>query len=65
MLAFLSVMPEEERLPSADKKGHTVYDDATLERMKEYYKIEGSHDDLLKYIKSRGVRRHIDLLDES
>jgi hypothetical protein len=48
-------MPEENN--------HTLYDDATLERMKHYFRQE-NHDELLRYIKIHGIRKHIDLLDE-
>lgn len=41
-----------------------VYDDDTIERMKRYYKVE-THDELLKFIKTHGMRRHVDLMDES
>jgi hypothetical protein len=36
------------------KKGGHLYDDQTLENLKDYYKIE-SHDVLLKYIKKKGL----------
>jgi hypothetical protein len=49
------MMPEE--------KTYTLYDDATLERMKRYFKQE-DHDALLRYIKAHGMRRHIDVFEE-
>ena len=36
------------------KKEGPLYDDQTLENLKDYYKIE-SHDVLLKYIKKKGL----------
>jgi hypothetical protein len=48
-------MPEEKRRP--------IYDDATLERMKRYFGQE-NQDELLKYIKTHGMRRHADIYDE-
>jgi hypothetical protein len=42
------------------KKERPIYDDQTLENLRDYYKIE-SHDVLLKYIKKRGLAlRHSD-----
>jgi hypothetical protein len=49
--------PEEER------KDY-LYDDATLERMRRYYRLK-SHDELLRYIKTHGMRRHVDILEEA
>jgi len=43
---------------------HPVYDDDTIERMKRYYKVE-DHDELLKFIKTHGMRSHLDLLDDN
>lgn len=54
----------EEKEISRDDPNRPVYDDATLERMKRYYKVD-DNDELLKYIKKHGMRRHIDILDES
>jgi hypothetical protein len=48
----------------ATDDSHTIYDDATLERMKRYYKVE-DHDELLRFIKTHGLRRHIDILDDN
>jgi hypothetical protein len=36
------------------KKEEPLYDDQTVENLKDYYKIE-SHDVLLKYIKKKGL----------
>jgi hypothetical protein len=47
-------MPEENYL----------YDDATLEKMKHYFK-QHNHDELLRYIKTHGMRRHVDILEEN
>ncbi|HEX2014084.1 MAG TPA: hypothetical protein VLA68_02540 [Nitrososphaera sp.] len=55
-------MPKEEI--SKNDRTRPIYDDALLERMKRYYKVE-DHDELLKYIKNHGMRRHIDRLEES
>jgi hypothetical protein len=55
MNAFITMMPEEN--------SRTLYDDATLERMKRYFKQE-DHDELLRYIKTHGMRRHIDVFEE-
>jgi len=55
-------MPEEKR--SKDDPTYALYDDATIERMKRYYKID-DHDELLKFIKSRGIRRHFDMLEDN
>jgi hypothetical protein len=46
-----------------EKKGYTLYDDAMLERMKHYFKQE-DHEVLLRYIKTHGMRRHIDVFEE-
>lgn len=56
------MVPKEEETPKDDS--YSIYDDATLERMKRYYKVE-DHDELLKYIKTHGARRHIDILDDT
>jgi len=45
------------------EKKYTLYDDATLERMKHYFKQE-DHDALLRYIKTHGIRKHVDLFEE-
>lgn len=58
----ISTVPEEKQ--SKDDATYALYDDATIERMKRYYKID-DHDELLKYIKSRGIRRNIDMLEDS
>ncbi|HEX2168720.1 MAG TPA: hypothetical protein VHF65_00330 [Nitrososphaera sp.] len=42
------------------KKQHHVYDDKTIENMKQYFKVEHDSDALLKYI--RGNRINHDLL---
>lgn len=46
-----------------EKKDHVFYDDATLERMKNYFRQE-DHDALLRYIKTHGLRRHVDVFEE-
>jgi len=60
----LSNMVSDEKEIAKEDSNRPVYDDATLERMKRYYKVDGN-DELLKYIKTHGMRRHIDILDES
>ena len=50
------MMPEEN--------SHPIYDDATLERMKRYYRL-ADNKELLKYIKTHGMRRHVDMLEEN
>lgn len=49
-------MPEERH--------YVTYDDATLERMMHYFK-QHNHNELLRYIKTHGMRRHIDILEEN
>jgi hypothetical protein len=39
------------------KRERAIYDDRTLENLRDYYKIE-SHDVLLEYIKNRGLALH-------
>ena len=46
-----------------EKKKYTLYDDATLERMKHYFKQE-DQDALLRYIKTHGIRKHFDVFEE-
>ncbi len=46
-----------------EKKKYTLYDDATLERMKHYFRQE-DHDELIRYIKTHGMPRHADVFDE-
>ena len=54
---------EEKEIPNVDPS-YPIYDDAMIERMKRYYKVE-DHDELLKFIKTHGMRRHVDILDET
>lgn len=61
MRANVMAVPEEKELQKDDS--YPIYDDATLERMKRYYKVE-DRDELLKFIKTHGVRRHVDILDD-
>jgi hypothetical protein len=44
------------------KKHH--YDDETLERMKKYYKVD-NEDDLLRFIKSHGLKSYNLEIDNS
>lgn len=55
-------MPDEKEIPQPDPN-YPIYDDAMLERMKRYYKVE-DYDELLKFIKRHGMRRHADVFDE-
>ncbi len=57
------MVPSEKEI-TKDEDSYPIYDDATLERMKRYYKVE-DHGELLKFIKTHGIRRHADILDES
>jgi hypothetical protein len=43
---------------------YLLYDDAMIERMKHYFRLK-SHDELLHYIKTHGLRRHVDILEEN
>ena len=56
------MVADEKEIPARDN--YPIYDDAMIERMKRYYKVE-DHDELLKFIKTHGMRRHVDILDES
>jgi hypothetical protein len=58
---FIDLVPKE-KIVSAKDEPYPLYDDATLERMKRYYKVE-DHDELLRYIKTHGMRRHSEVLD--
>ncbi|HEY8139535.1 MAG TPA: hypothetical protein VIE86_00465 [Nitrososphaera sp.] len=55
------MVPKEKEISTKDEL-YPLYDDATLERMKRYYKVE-DHDELLRYIKTHGMRRHSEVLD--
>jgi len=46
----------------SEKKNH--YDHETLERMKKYYKVE-DHDDLLRFIKTHGLKEYNFQIDDS
>ena len=56
------MVADEKEIPAGEN--YPIYDDAMIERMKRYYKVE-DHDELLKFIKTHGMRRHVDILDES
>jgi hypothetical protein len=58
---FIDMVPKEKEISTKDEL-YPLYDDATLERMKRYYKVE-DHDELLRYIKTHGMRRHSEVLD--
>jgi hypothetical protein len=57
------MVADEKDIPKSDPS-YPVNDDAMIERMKRYYKVE-DHGELLKFIKTQGMRRHIDILDET
>ena len=57
-------MVSEEKEIQKDDGSYPAYDDAVIEQMKRYYKVE-DHDELLKFIKTHGMRRHVDILDEN
>jgi hypothetical protein len=38
-----------------NKKHHHMYDDKTIENMKQYFKVEHDSDALLKYIKGNRI----------
>lgn len=64
MLRFCVVSDEKEKqAQDSSRDSSHVYDDDTIERMKQYYKIE-DYDELLKFIKTHGMRRHVDIFDE-
>jgi hypothetical protein len=46
-----------------EKNIHGTYDDDTLERMKRYFRLANDKE-LLRYIKTHGVRRHADMLED-
>ncbi|HEX7031743.1 MAG TPA: hypothetical protein VF172_01965 [Nitrososphaera sp.] len=48
----------------SEEKHYPLYDDATLERMMNYFK-QHNNDELIRYIKAYGLRRHIDILEEN
>ncbi len=54
-------MVSKEKISAKDET-YQVYDDATIESMKQYYRVE-DHDELLRYIKTHGMRRHSEILD--
>jgi hypothetical protein len=40
------------------KHHHDMYDDKTIENMKQYFKVEHDSDALLKYIKGNRISHH-------
>jgi hypothetical protein len=54
-------MVPKEKISTKDET-YPLYDDATIERMKQYYRLE-DHDELLRYIRTHGMRRHSEILD--
>ena len=48
-------------MEKARVRKHVHYDDETLEKMKRYYKIH-DHDELLRFIKTQGLKNyHLDV----
>ena len=48
-------------MKNAKVKRYVHYDDETLEKMKKYYKIN-DHDELLRFIKTHGLKNyHLDV----
>ena len=48
-------------MEKARVRKHVHYDDETLEKMKRYYKID-DHDELLRFIKTLGLKNyHLDV----
>jgi hypothetical protein len=43
----------------SNRKRHHVYDDKTIESMKQYFKVEHDSDALLKYIKENRVSHDV------
>jgi hypothetical protein len=41
------------------RKHHHVYDDKTIESMKQYFKVEDDSDALLKYIKGNRISHDV------
>lgn len=46
---------EEEKQEPRSRNYHHLYDDETIETMKQYFKVEDSHDTLLDYIKKNRI----------
>jgi hypothetical protein len=42
-----------------NRKHHHVYDDKTIESMKQYFKVEDDSDALLKYIKGNRISHDV------
>ena len=51
-------------MEKAKVKRRVHYDDETLEKMKRYYKID-NHDELLRFIKSHGLKDYDFEIDNS
>jgi hypothetical protein len=58
---FITNMVSKEKISTKDET-YPLYDDATIERMKQYYRVD-DHDELLRYIRTHGMRRHSEILD--
>ena len=51
-------------MEKAKSKRYVHYDDETLEKMKRYYKID-DHDELLRFIKTQGLKHYNFDIDNS
>ena len=49
------IFGEKRETRETDRKSHHVYDDKTIESMKQYFKVEHDSDALLKYIKGNRI----------
>jgi hypothetical protein len=54
---------EEEEKQEMRRKSHQHLDDESIETMKQYFKVEDSHDALIDYIKKNRIAH--DILTES
>ena len=55
------IFREEQK--ARDRSYHHLYDDGTIETMKQYFKVEDNHDALMSYINENRIRH--DSLAES
>jgi hypothetical protein len=53
----------KEKKEAHNSNYHHLYDDGTIDTMKQYFKVEDDHDALMSYIKENRIRH--DALDES
>jgi hypothetical protein len=57
---IMKVVPGEES--ETKERPYSTYDDATLERMKRYFRL-ADKDELLKFIKRYDANRHSDMIE--